>query len=716
MSMKTEKWAMIGLLLAAWAPASATVPERVVMDTYEDFARGTSRSVTLSEDGFLAPSPEVKKIGEVEESQLWAVLPDGQGGFWLATGPDGKLMRMDETGKAAMLTKFSEANIYAMAKNKKGELFVGTSPDGKIFKINPKDKPSVYFEPKEKYIWALAFDDKGVLYAATGTNGKIYRITGPNTGTVYYDSDETHIRCLAFDKNGALLAGSSDSGLLYRVTGEGQGIALFSTGQQEINRIAVHPEGTIYFSANGTSKSPSSKASAPSPRTSPAAAMRSLLSVGGEEGEGSKPASAGGGSTVSAKPGGGGSSTLYRLDSSLYAQVLWQSKDTILTLDLIQGQLFAGTSGEGYFYRISERGDATRLFKVEADSITAVANAADGQWVVATSNPSRLFRVGGRRRDPGVYESDVVDSGTFARWGALALKSRGTVQVRTRSGNTPKPDKSWYPWIAPRGDQTQSPPARYLQVELQISEGTLDRLEVVYLPKNLRPSVDNLEILPAGTGYIAIVPPPQPAQAKGADQLLSQALKGESGGGTFSLMPRFQPVEGRSFRTVVWKATDPNGDELAYQLYYRPETNEKWRLLAKDQRETVFSWDTSGWPDGNYYLKVVAGDGSDNAPGEEQTDEQVSKLFTVDNTAPEIQVLTVRNGQIEFTVAEKASSLRSVQVSKDGNEFQPMRPEDGILDSPSERFGTKIAPDEVLFIRAEDEAGNVSGALADPAR
>jgi hypothetical protein len=57
--------------------------------------------------------------------------------------------------------------------------------------------------------------------------------------------------------------------------------------------------------------------------------------------------------------------------------------------------------------------------------------------------------------------------------------------------------------------------------------------------------------------------------------------------------------------------------------------------------------------------------------------------------------------------------LRSVLVSRNGKDFKPVQPVDGILDSRSETFKFKLAPGEIVFIRAEDTAGNVSSALAE---
>jgi len=710
-----KRIAIVLLVLVLAGRCFATKPEHVMCDSYADFSKGESPSVSISETGVLEPAPELTKLGDIDGEQIWSIVPEGNGSCLVSTSPEGKIYRLKGREKAEVVAKFTETHLYAMVRGPGGDIFVASSPDGKIYRVNAKGKSSVYFDPKEKYIWCLAFDKNGVLYAGTGVNGKIYRITREGTGDVYYQSDETHIRSLAFDKEGRLLAGSAESGYLYRIPSANEGIVLCSTGHQEINRIAVDAAGVIYFSALGTAKA----ASAPLTTKATPLSLSSVHSAHPAEGDdpaktsASSTATATSSATASAKPATTSSAShLYRLDQSLYAAEIWSSKDTILTLDCHDKKVYIGTGGEGYFYSVNERGQATRLLKVDGETISASARLADGSFVLASSNPAQLFQVGADRHVPGVYESDVIDSSLFARWGVVLAKGKGDVQIRTRSGNTPKPDKSWYDWMPIKNEVSQSAPARYLQIELKLAAGSeVDRFEAYYLPKNLPPHIDQVEILPPGIGYTAIASPPTAAAAKSADQVFAAASKTEADAAT-KPATRFQPAESRGLRTLAWKASDPNNDELIYSVYYRLDGKNDWRLLAKELKETVMSWDTSGWPDGNYYLKVVASDAPDNAPDEVLTDEMGSRLLNVNNTPPQIEVMPVVGGRVVFNVRAAASRVTSVQISSNGKDFKPLRPLDGILDQKFEQFETKVEPGEMLFIRVEDESGNVSSAMA----
>lgn len=698
----------LALIVAFPLVAHATKPQHAVIDGYDDFAAGKCRSTSLTDDGILAAGPAIGKLADLGVEEAWSVLGQSDGSILVGTAPDGKLLRVSPDGTVKQFAKFDESHLYAMALGPNGEIYVGTSPDGKIYQVNSAGVAQVYFEPKEKYIWALVVSPDGTLYAGTGTKGKIYRVTGKGRGEVWYASNETHIRALALEKNGALLAGSSDSGYLYRIAGKDEAVVLAGTEKEEVNQIQVTAEGTVYFAATGTAKAASTSLATPEKKSSDTdnsiGQLRDLLITDGQHGGGSNLAMSGGSDS--------GASRLYRLDASLYPQVLWETKDAILSLiwNNHDSAALVGTGNQGYVCAITPHGEGTRLGKVDSDSITAMTMA--GGWtILATSNPGRLFRLGHETSQSGIYESDVIDSGSFARWGAITLGASdpGSVKIVTRSGNTAKPDKTWYPWLDTNNGESQSPPARYLQVQLQIGGGMVDKLDACYLPKNLPPHIDTVRLLPVGTGYVPFQSPASLPSPRSADQLLSVSDKLDADA---KPMTRWQVNNAHGLRTVTWKATDPNDDELTYAVSWRKQGETAWHELAKDLKETVLSWDTSGWVDGKYELKVTASDSDDNTPGEGLQDESISRELIIDNTPPVIRVISRRSDSIEFTVTDELSGLQSVTVSTNGKDYKPLPPVDGILDSGTKRFIAKIASGQALFIRAEDGSGNISGTQA----
>ncbi len=75
---------------------------------------------------------------------------------------------------------------------------------------------------------------------------------------------------------------------------------------------------------------------------------------------------------------------------------------------------------------------------------------------------------------------------------------------------------------------------------------------------------------------------------------------------------------------IRWSATDPNEDELTYQVYFRKEGWKNWLLLEDNLDKKEYDWDTTTVPSGVYQVKVVASDRRDNSPEEALTAERLS--------------------------------------------------------------------------------------------
>ena len=118
----------------------------------------------------------------------------------------------------------------------------------------------------------------------------------------------------------------------------------------------------------------------------------------------------------------------------------------------------------------------------------------------------------------GHYDSDILDAGNTSTWGALrwtvSTPAGTSAALRTRSGNTSKPDETWSEWSAAMtvaaGEQIRSPKARYLQWRAVLSgkpgvTPVLTSVTAAYQPRNIRPEVKSITVHPAGNGVPATV-------------------------------------------------------------------------------------------------------------------------------------------------------------------------------------------------------------------
>ena len=117
----------------------------------------------------------MKTIFEPEEDKyIFAITLDESGNIYLATGPNGKIYRLDPFGKNARVVYDStDKNILSLTTGQDGFLYAGSDSRGLIYKIDPRtDKATVLYDSDQPEITALLFGPEGELYAAA-TSAKI---------------------------------------------------------------------------------------------------------------------------------------------------------------------------------------------------------------------------------------------------------------------------------------------------------------------------------------------------------------------------------------------------------------------------------------------------------------------------------------------------------------------------------------------------------------
>src|SRR5215467_953828 len=231
--------------------------------SYDDFREGKLSNVSLTSDDDLILAPRFDVAFNTEQTLVWSAIADSKGNIYLGTGHDGKIFKVDASGRGALMADLSELDVLALAIDRNDALYAGTSPDGKVYKIE-NGTPREFFNPHTKYIWSLVFDKQGRLLVGTGDKGVIYRVTPDGKGSPFYDTDETHIVSMAMDKDGNVIAGGDPKGYVYRISPEGKAFVLYDSGMREIHSVAVAPNGTIYASAmTGESMIPGASSSTP---------------------------------------------------------------------------------------------------------------------------------------------------------------------------------------------------------------------------------------------------------------------------------------------------------------------------------------------------------------------------------------------------------------------------------------------------------------------
>ena len=385
--------------------------------------------------------------------------------------------------------------------------------------------------------------------------------------------------------------------------------------------------------------------------------------------------------------------------------------------------LLIGTGGEGRIFRVSEEPrQVVLLTRAPAQQVMQFVASADGAYHYVTANPGRVYRLAPDRAATGTYLSTVRDAETVATWGTVRWRAStpaGTsVQLFTRTGNTEEPNNTWSAWSEgyseSSGSQITSPKARYIQWKAQLNGGnanpTLLSVTTAYLPRNLAPQITAVTVHEPGVVFQQPFSGTEPPIAGLGDGAEARAASANGTEGQQSSLGR--KVFRKGLQTFVWTARDGNQDELTFDVSYRADNVGAWTPLAKQLRESIFTWDTSSAPDGTYLFRVVATDELSNPPGLAMLGALESTPFDIDNSPPDIVLDSSRTGNgetvIGFVVNDAHSPVERVEYSLDTEQWQVVHPIDGIPDSQTERFEVTIDSDhsDRLVIRATDGMGN----------
>jgi len=777
--MKSIHTILIAALLIApsFVPgARAVVTQKVTHDSFDAFRGGDFENVSLTSDGHLELAPAITNLANVTDPIIWAAVQDKKGNIYLGTGNQGKVYKLTSKGELSTFFEPNAVMVHTLAIDSDGRLYAATSPNGYIYRLDSDGRAEVFCNPGETYIWAMVFGSDGDLYLATGDHGKILRVRTsgslPAKAETYFETKEANITTLALDNDGNLLAGTSPHGYLYRIDKAGHGFVLFNSGEKEIRQIAVTPDGVIYASSF-LSNPKSGESSEGGPITiaissgeggmamgaSPGHARQAVLSANkiklpgadasdtDNNDDGSDPIVTIAGLSSGQMPGEEGNAddgksfgAIYRIDTNGLSQKYWSVPgEAIYSMLLLpDGTVMAGTGEKGRIYEIADA-NHWKLLQETGDGAQVAGLFTDRRQpdriYATTSNPGNIYRLDLSLAESGTYTSTAFDAKQNSQWGRihpLGDVPGGTkLEIMTRSGNTPKPQKTWSDWSSPQPLASEiavtNPDARYLQYRLKFkrdagspgASAQLRRMEFYYQNLNAPPAISQLRVHNEGFSVVKMPMPDMGGPQANMNDLLDGGAGSRPGGAAEVILammaqPPLRTTARPGYCTVVWEAKDPNDDRLTYSVSIRAETESQWTTLVDKTDDNFYSFDTTGFREGNYLIKVTASDLPSNTPETARSAEAISEPFLIDNSPPvlDVQSQTVKRGHAHIVVnaADPASVIVSATYSLDGKDEVALRPEDLIFDSMNETFDIGLnglsKGAHSLLVRVEDDAKN----------
>lgn len=693
------------------------------LSQYSDFLTGKLDRIALDREGRLRVAPELSTVYKTDQSVIWTIVEDSDGIVYFGTGHQGAVFSVSKQGKGKQLWKAPEIEVFAMAAGPDGRLYVGTSPNGKVYRLEKSGEAEQFFDPEETYIWSLVFDKDGGLLIGTGGKGKIYRVDQRGNGELWFDSGQRHVMSLALDAEGRLLAGTDPAGILYRVEDPRRAFALYDSDLPEIRSIAAAPDGAIYFAAMGggmhrmlqSIQAPQIAVQQPSAaaKVGVASAPASVVQTS---------------STVSyVQPTVSYSlerAAVLRLQPGKAVEKLWSStEENVLGLLLKNPQgskaIFA-SDRYGRIYEVDPRRRLNIAAQTDRPQITAMLQTARGM-LFGSAHGGDLLRLADEPARSGVFETAVHDSGGMSHWGRLSWQGSAPeaaeIVVRTRSGNSYRPDATWSSWSVAAGDagsaEVASPAARFIQWQATLTGGAaLDSVRLTYLPQNSRPVVKSISVLPEAVNADAA----GAAQSAVSDTTSSYSITVSASGDVSTPVTSTKAMElGAGVRrklAVSWKAEDPDGDALRAAVAFRGEGETAWKTIERNIDESKLTIDSDALADGRYRFRVMVGDGGVNPADRALTDEKVSGPIVIDHTPPRVRLTSDEMAAgIRFEATDATSGLRSADYAVDAGEWRPLNADDGVIDSTEESFTVKLSKqpgksERLIVFRVRDRAGN----------
>jgi hypothetical protein len=397
-------------------------------------------------------------------------------------------------------------------------------------------------------------------------------------------------------------------------------------------------------------------------------------------------------------------------------------EDTVHSLLWRGDRLWIGTGEEGKLYTFA-RGELVLANDVEERQIMALLpGAADGSPAFATTNAAAFYRLGEDDQRQGTYTSAVLDARQIARFGSFRWLGSEPAGARLsfafRSGISAAPDSTWTTWTEPREGREIAlgdvPPGRYFQwrVTARAAAGespALAGVEVSYVQENLAPRI--AEITALEPGQILVTFNFNPAQQAyepvhpnrdGIFTTLAPAAEGTDD-------QRLKPLWKLGYRTLRWKAEDPNEDSLTYRLTFRHEDGEAWLPMAEELTESWYSFDETALPDGVYRFRVEASDGKADEPHRGLSDDRISEPVVVDHTAPRLVRVRREGDKLLVEVADGGNPLREAKYSVGAGPWKQAVAVDGLLDGRAETLEVPApALASLVILRVVDAAHNTA--------
>lgn len=614
------------------------------LSSFQDFQKGKLEGLQLTQKGLIL-GILVEKLEEIPEEVITSAFEDEYLYFGSANG---KVFRFKE--KLEEILKIEDGIITSLLYFK-GNLYIGTSHPANLYIFEKELKKIKEFE--EKSIFSI-FEENGEILIGTGEEGNLYKIKSGKVEKLLETKKEGIVEIFK-RKNGDLIFGTEGKGLIYSFD-KGKEKVLYNSNYYEISSFCEDKNGNLYFLLNSFPKVEEKE------KKSVFASSIGIYEKG-----------------------------VFRVLKDFTEKQI-SSLFYFEPLDLL---IYGGSDGKLYSFKDGKEG---LLYEFPQKKVSFILKN-----YILTSESPQIFKY--KKAENGSYLSEVFDPKRESKWGKVFWTGGGNVSISGRFGATYEVDDFWTPFtdICKENVCNFENISNYAQIKIEIKkEGILENLLWLSKPKNLPPEIKNFKISKPGEVFLK----------QGVQEGIIAEATNPDKYGIFTTID-WPPQEGKDkglkkaykkgYITLSWDVSEPDGEEVEYCLYFQTYGQDGWYPIFEGEKITFFSFDTTALPDGYYKFKLTAED----LP-EKDKKEEISQIFYIDNTSPEI-LLNKENNSV---IVKDPSRILKAEISCNGKIWENLKPEDGILDGGEEKFEiSKKKECKFIIVRVMDSYYNISSKL-----
>ena len=448
------------------------------------FVAGTGNSGKVLEIVVDGETANVTELFATEAPEVFAVWIDGNGVVYAGSSPDGKVYRQRPESEVEVLFDPDDKYIWALTGTDDGRLLVATGPEGRLHRVDlATGESELFYDSSDTHVRSLALRADGAVLAGTAGEGLLLEIDEQGSARTLYDAAGPEVLAITPGEDGAFYAAALASEASFvDLTGRRPRQSAGSSGSSGSSESSGSNGGN---QGNGNSQ-------------------RSEVTVqAGAISAGSRSASfTGPRSEVLRIDGSGAVESIWKFDAeTVYA--LSHQRQRLWVATGQEGKLFSYQNDQMVLEKDIDQSQIVGLGTGASGPLFASTNAA-GVFGFLGGDAGGLSRRGIVTSKP-LDASSVARFGSL-RWRGRAAGS-AEVALSARSGMSSDPDETWSEWTESVAGREASladlPSGRYLQWRAELRGGGGDTPEVVavevtYRQHNRKPEISRLEALEAG--------------------------------------------------------------------------------------------------------------------------------------------------------------------------------------------------------------------------